>query len=179
MKPKRTFTLEQVDLLNRSPHYPEWRKAATGIFAVLDPLLDREVSLKGHPSLVIVLSPAELPVGPDRMWTRIAKFGKRLPIQAPQEPDEYVSLLLTGEARAKRSPSIADLCAQARPQDRYAAWSIENSEKLAEISNVSGVVRFSYTRFQKYRSRLMAEVQKAVDVEQIRGPRQLGARLKE
>ena len=83
--PKRTFTLEQVDLLNRSPHYPEWRKAAAGIFAVLDPLLDREVALKGRPRLVIVLSPAELPVGPDRMWTRIAKFGKRLPVQAPQE----------------------------------------------------------------------------------------------
>lgn len=177
--PKRTFTLEQVDLLNRSPHYPEWRKAAAGIFAVLDPLLDREIALKGHPRLVIVLSPAELPVGPDRMWTRIAKFGKRIPIQAPQEPDEYVSLLLTGGPRDKHHPSIADLCVKARPDDRYAAWSIESGEKLAQVSQESNVIRFSYTRFQKYRARLMSEVQKAVDVEQIRGPRQLGARLKQ
>jgi hypothetical protein len=177
--PKRTFTLEQVDFLNRSPHYPEWRKAAAGIFAVLDPLLDAEVARKGHSRLVVVLSPAELPVGPDRMWTRIAKFGKRIPIQTPSEMNDYVPLLLTGEPGAARSPSIADLCTKARPQDRYAAWSIESGDKLANLNQGSSVVRFSYSRFEQYRSRLMSEVQRAVDVEQIRGPRQLGARLKQ
>jgi hypothetical protein len=177
--PKRTFTLEQVDLLNRSPHYPEWRKAAAGIFAVLDPLLDTEVARRGHSRLVVVLSPAELPVGPDRMWTRIAKFGRRIPIEAPQEIEDYLPLLVTGEPRARRSPSIADLCAKARPQDRYAAWSIESGEKLANVCQSSGVVRLSYDRFEQYRSRLMTEVQRALDTEQIRGPRQLGARLKQ
>src|SRR6266849_3696408 len=36
--PKRQFTLDQVDFLNRNSHYPEWRKAVADIFARLDPV---------------------------------------------------------------------------------------------------------------------------------------------
>ena len=46
--PRRTFTLDQVDLLNRSPHYPEWRKAVVAIFAHIDPLLDAEIASQGR-----------------------------------------------------------------------------------------------------------------------------------
>ena len=31
--PKRVFTLDQVDFLNRSQHYPEWRRGVTDIFS--------------------------------------------------------------------------------------------------------------------------------------------------
>ena len=48
--PKRTFTLEQVDLLNRNAALSGVAESGSaGIFAVLDPLLDREIALKGHP----------------------------------------------------------------------------------------------------------------------------------
>src|SRR5579883_2451036 len=56
--PARQFTLEQVDFLNRSPKYAEWRKAVTAVFGRLDPLLDGEVQKHGRPRLVVVASPA-------------------------------------------------------------------------------------------------------------------------
>src|SRR5258706_8283711 len=66
--PKRTFTLQQVDFLNRSAHYPEWRKAVSEVFANIDPLLDAETARHGRPRIVMVLSPAEIPVSPNRLW---------------------------------------------------------------------------------------------------------------
>ena len=177
--PRRTFTLDQVDLLNRSPHYPEWRKAVVAIFAHIDPLLDAEIASQGRTRLVIVVSPADLPVGPDRMWTRLSKFGKRVALDVPAEAADYLPLLLTGQSHSKHGASLLDLTAAKRSDDRYAAWSIETGDRLADINRGSGVVRLSYTRLEQYRARLMNDVQHAVDSEQIRGPRQLGARLKQ
>lgn len=177
--PRRTFTLEQVDLLNRNAHYPEWRKAVAQVFSQLDPILDEEVARRGHARVVIVLSPADLPVGPDRMWTRLSKTGKRVALELPGEPADYVSLLLTGSPSSAKQVSLLDLCAKARPQDRYAAWSIDAAGGVTALSHEPRVVRFSYTQLQQYRTRLMTEVQKAIDTEQIRGPRQLGARLRQ
>jgi hypothetical protein len=177
--PKRTFTLEQVDFLNRSPNYPEWRKAISGVFARLDPLLDEEVSRQGRPRLAIVVAPADLPAGPDRMWTRVAKFGKRVPLEPPSENEDYLPLLLTGQPRGKGAPSLLDLCAEARSREPYAAWAVETGDHVSKMCAQAGVVRFSYQRLQEYRTRLMSEVQRVVDSEQIRGPRQLGVRLKQ
>ena len=56
--PKGQFTLEQVDFLNRNPHYPEWRAAVSQVFAQLDPLLDAEIARSGHARLAIVIAPA-------------------------------------------------------------------------------------------------------------------------
>src|SRR6185436_18030287 len=36
-------TLDQVDFLNRSPHYADWRRVVADIFARLDPILDAEI----------------------------------------------------------------------------------------------------------------------------------------
>src|SRR5581483_9272589 len=83
--PRHTFTLQQVDFLNRSPHYPEWRKAVSGVFAKLDPVLDAETAAHGKPRVVVVLTPAEIPAGPDRLWMRIAQHGKRVPIDTPDD----------------------------------------------------------------------------------------------
>lgn len=177
--PKRTFTLEQVDLLNRSPHYPQWRKAVAAVFARIDPVLDAEVARQGRARLVIVLSPADLPVGPDRMWTRIAKHGKRIPIEVPADSEEYLPLLLTGEKRVKAAKTLLDLCSLARAGEPYSAWSVESGEAVSRLCREPAVVPFSYSRLQAYRARLMTEVQQVVDTEQIRGPRQLGARLKQ
>ena len=175
--PKRTFTLQQVDFLNRSPRYPEWRKAIAEVFAQLDPALDAEVSRHGRPRLVIIVSPSDLPVGPDRLWARIAQHGKRVSIDTPQDQADYLPLLLTGKGEAAKALTLADLLA-AR-QSPYQAWCVETSDRLAAMSSHPGVVRMSYQRLANYRARLMKEVQQVVDSGQIRGPRELGARLKQ
>src|SRR5712692_3972440 len=144
--PKRTFTLQQVDFLNRSPHYPEWRKAVSEVFARVDPLLDAETARHGRPRLVVVLSPAEMPVGPDRLWTRIAKHGTRVPMVAPDDETDYVPLLLTGKPLAARAPSVADLFAASNDPRSYNAWCIETGDRLAAMSSHVGVVRLSYQR---------------------------------
>jgi hypothetical protein len=176
--PRRRFTLDQVDFLNRSPHYAEWRKAITNVFAHLDPLLDAEVARQGRPRLVVVVTPAELPVGPDRMWLRIAKHGKRVAVQPPGDGNDYVPLVLTGKPRAANAAAICDQFAAAKA-DPYGGWCIEAGDSLCSLSRHENVVRLSYRRLADYRARLMADVQKVVDQEQIRGPRQLSARLKE
>lgn len=177
--PKRAFTLQQVDFLNRSPHYPEWRKAVSAVFAKVDPVLDAEITRHGRPRLVIVLSPAEMPVGPDRLWTRISEHGKRVPVEAPQDGADYIPLLLTGKPLAAGAPSIADVFMAKTPAPAYGAWCVEVSDRLASMSTHSAVVRLSYQRLAEYRARLMGEVHKAVEDEHIRGPQQLGARLKQ
>jgi hypothetical protein len=177
--PKRTFTLQQVDFLNRSPHYPEWRKAVTGVFAEIDPRLDAEATQHGRPRLVVVLSPAEIPAGPDRLWMRIRKQGRAVPLEVPEDSAEYLPLLLTGRTRAAAAPSIADLYAAANRSAAYGAWCVEAGESLRGLSNHGGVVRVSYQGLADYRARLQKQVQQVVEEERVRGPQQLGARLKQ
>jgi hypothetical protein len=177
--PKRTFTLQQVDFLNRSAHYPEWRRAVSEVFATIDPLLDAETARHGRPRVVMVLSPPEIPVSPDRLWTRISKFGKRVPVEVPADAADYASLLLTGRPQAASASSIADLFAAATGAPPYSAWCVEAGDRLHRISNHSAVVRLSYQRLGDYRVRLMKEVQQVVEGEQVRGPQQLSARLKQ
>lgn len=175
--PSRQFTLDQVDFLNRNAHYAEWRAAAAAIFARLDPILDAEIASKGRPRLMVVLSPAELPVGPDRMWLRIADRGSRIAIAAPDDPAEFVPELLTGASKAARAKPIWSEYAErfARPFD---SWTVECGSDLAAAHPDSGAVRISYTQLDNYRKRLMAEVSQVVRAEKIPGPRQLSARLK-
>jgi hypothetical protein len=177
--PKRTFTLQQVDFLNRSPQYPIWRKAVSGVFAEIDPLLDAETARHGRPRVVMVLSPSEIPAGPDRLWTRVRNHGRRIPLETPSDGADYLPLLLTGKPRAAASPSIADLFAGASGSVPYGAWCVEAGNSLSALASHPGVVRLSYQRLADYRARLQKQVQQVVEEERVRGPQQLGARLKQ
>lgn len=176
--PRKEFTLEHVDFLNRSPHYPEWRRAVAQAFTKLDPILYEEIVRKGKPRLVVVLAPADLPAGPDRMWLRIASQGKRIRFSVPDDPSDYFSLLLTGEPAAAKAPTIASLYSEAHTDVSYQTWVIEADEKIISMRH-GEAIQLAYSRLEKYRKRLMAEVNRVVEEEKIRGPRQLGSRLKE
>src|SRR5439155_997201 len=80
-----------------------------------------------------LLFPAELPVGADRMWMRLRKQGIALPVEVPDNPDDYLPLLLTGSKRMEQAPSIADLYAAHRSDANYHAWMIETGEVLASL----------------------------------------------
>jgi hypothetical protein len=169
--PRGRFTLEQVDFLNRNPLYPEWRREITVIFNEIGPALDAAV--KGQPRLVIVLGPADLPVGPDRMWTRLPK-GRRVRLTVPEDLGQYVPMLLTGRGTPDLAGSLPDLCAAAR--GTYAAWTVETAGALLACS--AKATRLSYDKLQTYRQRLMAEVQKIAEQGEVKGPRQLGEKLR-
>lgn len=160
--PKRRFSLDQVDFLNRSPQYAEWRKAIAEIFGRLNPTLDAETAKAGRPRLAILIAPADLPVGPDRMWTRLAGQGKRISVES-------------GDVKPG-ARQIAQMFAESTKAPAYGSWMIEMDQPHPAAGKV---VHLSYDRLQGYRARLMTEVQNLVDTEQIRGPRQLGARLKQ
>lgn len=177
--PKQTFTLQQVDFLNRSPHYPEWRKAVSAVFAEIDPRLDAETAQHGRPRIVVVLSPPEIPAGPDRLWMRIRNHGRVVPLEPPADSVDYVPMLLTGKPRASGAPSIMDLYGAAANAAPYGAWCVEAGDALAGLSSHAGVVRLSYQRLADYRARVQKQVQQVVEGERLRGPQQLGARLKE
>lgn len=173
--PRERFTLEQVDFLNRNPSYPEWRAEIARLFGEIDPVLDAEVMARGRTRLIVVISPADLPVGPDRMWTRLAGKGRRLSVQPPESLDEYLALLLAGEASPGLGTCLADLAAEREP---YASWIIETGSNLGAMARHSGVVKLSYERLASYRNRLMAEVERMTEDRTIRGPRQLSERLR-
>jgi hypothetical protein len=178
--PRREFTLDQVDFLNRSPQYPQWRAAVSDVFTQIDPTLDEEVARMGRPRLAIVIAPPELPVASDRMWMRLRKQGTSLPVEMPDNPEDYLPLLLTGTRRADRAPSIIDLYAAGTADSHYQAWMIETGGALASVGAAeANVVHCSYAGLEKYRKRLMTEVDRLVRSEEIRGPRELSARLKE
>ncbi|HZT37910.1 MAG TPA: hypothetical protein VFA28_08420 [Bryobacteraceae bacterium] len=175
--PRRRFTLEQVDFLNRNAHYSEWRAAIARVFSQIDPILDAEAARRGRPRLVVVISPADLPVGPDRMWTRIAARGRRIALRTPEDVREFVPLLLTGAASSERAASITTAYSEARGA-RYEAWSIEAGERLGALEADAKTVNLSYKRLAPYRQRLMEEVDRTVRAENISGPQQLSLRLK-
>ena len=177
--PKREFSLEQVDFLNRSSHYGAWRAAIAKAFVEIDPLLDAEISSRGRARLVVVLSPGELPVDPDRMWGRVAKYGTRTPVTIPDDVTEFASLLLTGKPTSDRAPSLSSLYAKKR-MTPYDQWIVEAGDQLCtRDAESAGVVRLSYRQLEPYRKRLQAEVNRVVKTENISGPRQLSARLKQ
>jgi hypothetical protein len=166
--PKGQFSLEQVDFLNRNPQYPEWRAAVAQVFGKLDPALDAETARKGHARLVIVVAPAQLPADPSRMWTRFQGRGKRLSIEVPERAEDFLQQL--GTAR------LAQSFAAGRHGGPYTSWVIEVGKTLAPDSSV---VHYSYEALDPYRKRLMREVQKIVEAQEVAGPRQLSARLKQ
>ncbi|MBM3756252.1 MAG: hypothetical protein FJW38_19965 [Acidobacteria bacterium] len=172
---KQEFSLAQVDFLQRSPHYAEWRSCVADIFARVDPLLDQEVASSNHTRLLIVSSPSDLPVGPDRMWLRIAGHGQRVPLELPAaglDPAEYLPLLLTGGAGAR---SLLDR----NPLSRYDAWLIDAGERhLSLLKKQRSAVAIGYGALADYRARVMAEVRKVVESKRIQGPQQLGAELR-
>jgi hypothetical protein len=155
--PRRRFTLDNVDFLNRNAHYPEWRQAVAQAFSKIDPLLDAEVERKGRPRLAVVLSPGELPVGPDRMWQRVRERGR------------MVSLEGAFDAGGRLAPLLAS--GDPPPYDR---WVIAAGDAPARAQ-----VTLSYSSLEAYRKRLMSSVREMLAAEAIRGPRELSARLKQ
>jgi len=151
-------TLDQVDFLNRSPLYGEWRKAVADIFARLDPILDAEIAGRGKARLVIVLSPPEIPVGSERMWLRIRSHGKMIPLQPGGLQPHLETLLAAGQAKT------------------YDRWIIEAGDAFKDVP---GVVRLSYKRLDDYRESLMTQVQRLLEGEPMRSPRELAVRLKQ
>ena len=175
--PKRQFTLEQVDFLNRNAHYPEWRTAIAGVFAQIDPILDKQVASHGHPRLVVVVAPAELPVGTDGMWLRIQDRGTRLLINVPEDTADFLPQLLAGSSHGTKAQSLTGLyCAQQHAA--YDTWAIEAGTDFADLITAD-TVRLSYAQLESYRKRLMTDVNHLVSSENIQGPRQLSARLKQ
>src|ERR1051326_5200718 len=178
--PRGQFPLEQVDFLNRNPHYPEWRAAVAQVFAHIDPLLDNETARSGHARLVVVIAPAQLPAGPDRMWSRVAGRGKRIAIEVPERPEEFLPLFLTGQERGGGGANIAYLFAATGKGGPYSSWIVEAGSAISQLGTAHGsVTKYSYEALDTYRRRLMREVRQVVDSKEIPGPRQLSARLKQ
>ena len=176
----RDFTLEHVDFLQRNRHLAEWREAIAGIFAQIDPLLDAELARSGKPRLVVVVSPAELPMGPDRMWLRIRDRGRVVPLTLAEDAPlrDYLARLLSGADMAARRPSIFDIYGEQRGESQFDAWVVESSDPLLRLAQgFGGWTGLSFERMVDLRQALMSDVNDLVTQEKIPGPRQLGERL--
>ena len=176
----RKFTLEHVDFLQRSRYLAEWREAVAGVFAEIDPRLDEEVARAGNPRQVAVASPSDLPMGPDRMWTRLRDLGRTVPLGIREDLPltDYLARLVSGAARAERAPGIFDLYAAQRVRSPFDTWVIEARDPMLRLAQTfDGWVGLSYERLADLRRVLMREVNELVTRERIPGPRQLGERL--
>jgi hypothetical protein len=179
---RREFTLEHVDFLQRSPQLAEWRATIAGIFAKIDPLLDEEVARTGHSRLVIVVSPPELPMSADRMWTRLKNRGKLVRLKLDEEDPltNYLPLLLTGKPRAEKAPTLFNLQVPKTGSDAYDSWVVEAGDSISSLAtSTAGWSGFGFDRLQPVRQELMDQVNKMVTRDQIPGPRQLGERLRQ
>src|SRR5207302_266062 len=113
--PRNRFTIDQIEFLQRSPHYQRWRQAIAAVFARLDPLLEAEIVKHGRPRLIVMTAPAELPAGPDRTWLRLRDRGRRIELDVPESQD-YLGQLLAGPT----GQSITQLYAR----EPYDSWAI-------------------------------------------------------
>ncbi len=174
------FTLEHVDFLQRNRHLREWRSTIANIFVKINPILDADVARSGNPRLTVVVSPPELPMGPDRMWTRIRDKGRLVPLAiAPDAPmRDYLPLLLTGAPAIARRPTLFDLYGAQRSSSRFDTWVVEAWDPMLRLAqSFDGWTGLSFDRMGDLRNTLMREVNKLVTEQRIPGPRQLGERL--
>ncbi len=112
------------------------------------------------------------------MWTRFKDRGKRIAVESPERAEEFVPMLLSGETRG--APTIAELFAAGRKGGAYTSWIVEAGGAISRLGSASSpVVKYSYESLDPYRKRLMQEVQKVVNAQEVPGPRQLSARLKQ
>lgn len=179
--PRDEFTLEHVDFLQRNPHLREWRQTIADIFARIDPLLDAEIARQGRPRLAIVLAPAEMPMGSDRLWTRLKERGKVVPLELAEDEafDEFVPLLLTGAKREAANPSIMERFRVAHESSAYDIWSVETGDAIASNgADRDAWTDLSFEGLEAVRLELMDDVNSMLVAENIRGPRQLGQRLR-
>lgn len=176
----KEFTLEHVDFLERNRHLAEWREIVAGIFAEIDPLLDAEVARQGRPRLVFVVSPSQLPMGPDRMWQRLKDKGKLVDLDLGDADDpipDYLAKLFSGAPRAGRASTIFGMQGQ-RADNPFDSWIVEAGDRIHPLmQEFSGWTGLSFDRLAELRQILMNEVNDLVQGEQIPGPRQLGERL--
>jgi hypothetical protein len=162
--PRRRFTLDQVEFLQRSPQYQQWRQAIAGVFGRLDPVLEAEIVRQSRTRLVIITAPGELPASPDQTWLRLRDRGKLVSLDAAEDQDYFKQLLSGGTAKAITEEF------QGPP---YQAWAISAGRAL-----VKSPAQLSYEELAAYRSRLMSEVNRIVESGEARTPRQLAERLR-
>jgi hypothetical protein len=103
-----------------------------------------------------------------------------LAFSAGDDVRDYLPQVLTGAKRNERQKTLLDLYAASKAKSPHDAWVIEAESGLSEMALDSrGLVKLSYLALHRYRTRLMGEVDKVLKTQDIRGPRQLGARLKQ
>jgi hypothetical protein len=164
--PRRRFTVDQVEFLQRSPQYQQWRQAIARVFARLDPLVEAEIARHGRPRLIVMTAPAELPTGPDRTWLRLQDRGQRIALDVPEGQDYFKQLLAGGTGKP---------ISQLYTREPYDSWEIAAGKFPAGGERV---VSLSYDELKSYRLRLMEEVRRIVESGEARTPQQLSERMK-
>ena len=108
------------------------------------------------------------------MWTRLKGLGRRVPIEVPEDWNEFVPLVVTGKGKPNLKESLPDLCAAERGP--HSSWLVEAGTALSQCAETAN--RLSYANLLPYRQRLMGEVQKIAEQGEVKGPKQLGLKLK-
>lgn len=93
----------------------------------------------------------------------------------------FLPRLLTGDNRNAQQKTLPELYAAGKANSPHDAWMVEAGRALSTLTTTSptGLVKLSYEALQEYRRRLMKEVDKVLKTQDIPGPRQLGAKLKQ
>jgi hypothetical protein len=165
--PPRRFDASQVQFLNHSAHYGEWREAISGVFGQIDPLLNAETARHGKPALAVITAPPELAVSADRMWLRLRHRGRAIAIEA-SDTEGYLGMALSDSA----GTSLFEMHAK----ERYDSWSISAGRGI----NAGGrVVQLNYDELKNYRVRLKEKVERMVEAGEVRTPQQLVERLQQ
>lgn len=174
------FTLEHVVFLERNRHLAEWREIVASIFAEIDPLLDAEAVRNGRPRLVFVVSPSQLPMGPDRMWQRLKDKGRLVDLDLGPADDplpDYLAKVFSGAPRVEQAPTLFGMQGQ-RADHPFDSWIVEAGDRIHPLmQEFTGWTGLSFDRLSELRQILMKEVNDMVQEERILGPLQLGERL--
>jgi len=97
------------------------------------------------------------------------------------DDEDFLAKLLTGAKRSARQKALPELYAAKTAKSPHDAWIVEAGSALSALSTTAptGLVKLSYEALHGYRTRLMKEVGKLLKTQDIPGPRQLDAKLKQ
>ena len=144
---KPGLSIQDVGILARSPHYPQWRVEVEKVFGRIDDAVSSSSLLRNWTRLIICTLPAGLPIDGKPLWEDLAGKGNWISLPAP-----YIKLqpLLASALLKRKLP--------AGLESEEGSWVIECGSSLSAIAEPAGAVAVSWSALESMRREFLSRL---------------------
>ena len=141
------MSVQEVGMLARSPHYPEWRSAVERVFSQIDAAVEKQSTAQRPRSVTICVLPSGLPVKSHELWPDLAKNGRWVRLDAPFA--QIVGPMASKFARRQ-------LAAGVEPVE--STWILECETELTKLTRDTFATAISWTELEPVRREFLSHL---------------------